>query len=295
MQENTNSITNTQTTLTYLHQLKNNNLSTEDFNTLFFNKVPTNDRIVRIPNKLFDYLKEDRYLITTMLAIYLSQNMNTYATFSINSILKSCGLTPNRGQGRNIESIKTAIVNLIYLEYFEFANQELNNFFDSNFIAKHGDYRQQIIKQIQSYTQISVKPHRNNEENNSKDYTLITLSSLQKLIEIAKQSKHSLIDFVNVYVYLKHKNDLAYNLQERANNTDLLKSGTRKNTMKKVALSKITIENALNYNKKTILAICQELEINGMIETNHRAGYSNLFRVVESEVLRDRIKQAQNR
>lgn len=281
--------------LNYLQHLKDNNLSTEEFNSLFFNKLPINDRIVRVPNKLFEYLKEDRYLITAMLAIYLSQNMNTYTTFSINSILKSCGLTPNRGEGRNIESIKTAIVNLIYLGYFEFANKELNNFFDVNFIAKHGDYRQQIIDQIQSYTQISIKPHKSSEINN-KDYTLITLSSLQKLIIIAKQSKHSLIDFVNIYVYLKHKNDLAYNIQEKANNVDLLKSSTHKKAVtKKVPLSKISMENALSYNKKTILAICQELENNGMIETSHRTGYSNLFKVTESEILRNRLQQTKNK
>lgn len=280
--------------LNYLQQLKDNNLSTEEFNSLFFNKLPTNDRIVRVPNKLFEYLKEDRYLITAMLAIYLSQNMNTYTTFSINSILKSCGLTPNRGKGRNIESIKTAIVNLIYLEYFEFANKELNNFFDVNFIAEHGDYRQQIINQIQSYTQISIKPHKNSEMNN-KDYTLITLSSLQKLIAIAKQSKHSLIDFVNIYVYLKHKNDLIYNLQEKVNNVDLLKSSTHKKSTQKVSLSKVSMENALSYNKKTILAICQELENNGMIEISHRTGYSNLFKVTESEILRNKLQQTKNK
>jgi len=293
-QKNNKQQSNQTQALNYLQQLKDNNLSTEEFNSLFFNKLPTNDRIVRVPNKLFEYLKEDRYLITAMLAIYLSQNMNTYTTFSINSILKSCGLTPNRGKGRNIESIKTAIVNLIYLGYFEFANKELNNFFEVNFIAKHGDYRQQIIDQIQSYTQISIKPHKSSEINN-KDYTLITLSSLQKLIVIAKQSKHSLIDFVNIYVYLKHKNDLAYNIQEKANNVDLLKSSTHKKVSKKVSLSKISMENALSYNKKTILAICQELENNGMIETSHRTGYSNLFKVTESEILRNRLQQTKNK
>ena len=55
------------------------------------------------------------------------------------------------------------------------------------------------------------------------------------------------------------------------------------------------MENALSYNKKTILAICQELENNGMIETNHRTGYSNLFKVTESEILRNRLQQTKNK
>lgn len=248
----------------------------------FLNKDRNLNRIVKIPNKILKNIAEDKYLITTLLGICLIQNMDKTATFTINSLIKTCGMTPNRGTGRNIESIKNTLANLVYLQYFEFSNTQLNLLFNNDFILKHGDYRKQVIEGLQTYTQVTMMPHTNYKEISQNNFTLFSLNTFKKLIDLSKISKHSLIDFVNLYFFLKYQYDLKNNCSEQDNILSVKEKREITKT-KGISLSYARIEDKVSYNKKTIVLLLQELERAGLINIHRQGSKANVFTVCESK------------
>lgn len=241
------------------------------------------ERIVKIPNSILKHITEDKYLITTLLGICLIQNMDRTATFSINSLIKTCGMTPNRGAGRNIESVRNTLANLVYLQYFEFSNSQLNLLFNKDFIEKHGDYRRQAIEGLQTFTQITIVPHTNYKEISQSNFTLFSLNTFKKLIDLSKTSKHNLIDFVNVYFFLKYQYDLKNNYFEKEEDILSLKEKKETVKVKGISLSYAGLEDKMSYNKKTIILLLQELEKAGMINIYRQSSKANIFVVCESK------------
>ena len=220
----------------------------------FLNEDRNLERIVKIPNSILKHITEDKY-----------------------------GMTPNRGTGRNIESIRNTLANLVYLQFFEFSNSQLNLLFNKDFIEKHGDYRRQAIKGLQTFTQITMVPHTNYKEISQSNFTLFSLSTFKKLIELSKTSKHNLIDFVNIYFFLKYQYDLKNNYFEKEE--DILSLKEKKNTIKAkgISLSYAGFEDKVSYNKKTIVLLLQELEKAGMINIYRQSSKANIFVVCESK------------